>query len=190
MTPNRLQIRQAMVARLKCAGTFAGERYYSNRFRPVLQADVAANDQPNLPMGCVYTLQEAAESNEGAPREYKRSLEAAVELIVARAGALDDDADDRLDQLIEQVERVFFKDATLGLDRVDVTLLRTEFSQLDQGDLAYAAARVVFTVTYWQIAGEGDVDDLPNYLRADVQLRGTSPDGGTVVAEDLIEVGG
>lgn len=190
MSPTRLAIRQETVRRLRCAGTVAGTRYYSNRFRPVMQANVPAIEQPNLPCGVVYTLTETAESNEGAPREYRRVLEMAIELIVARAESSDNDADDRLDQLIEQVEAVLAFDPTLGQDRVDVTYLRTDLVPLDEGDLAFAAARVTYQVVYYQVVPEGDADDLPPWERADVRQDARAGSGGRALIEDLIEVGG
>lgn len=185
MSSIRLRIREEVARRLRCGKTFAGDRYFTNRFRPILQTNQAANDQPNLPMGVVYTLAETAELSASAPREYKRSMEMAIELIVARTGRVEDDADDRLDELVDQVERIMFFDASLGLGRVDVTYLKTDFVPADQGDLAYGIARVVFTVDYWQMAGEGDPDTLPDLKEIDLKYRSRS---GTVLIEEEVEI--
>lgn len=140
MAHQRKLIRDAVIAKLKAANTSAGQRVYGNR---------AAQIFPNeLPCILVYTKSEASEISIESPREYKRDLVVALEL-VAQA-ATEDALDDVLDAFAEQVEAAIFNDETHGGLVSDTFLGETEMDILTEGEKPVGAAKISLTMPYYQ----------------------------------------
>lgn len=189
------RIRHAIADGLQCLATPAGARVYTNRFRPIPTVDAAGESA--LPAIVVYTINETIEISADAPKEYRRRLEVAIEILVSRLEAKHPRADDRLDEIAEQVEQWIFTNPTFGLADVDgitfgdhpSSLVRDETAVVDEGETDLAAKRLVFEVTYYQGAPEGDLATLPEAksFRPGWDL-GPEPDGA-LEAVDLIQVG-
>lgn len=188
-------IRKAAAKGLLCLNTPAQDRIYTNRFRSL--PEWLASGASALPAIVIYTINETVEISVDAPKEYRRRMEMAIEIVVSRGEAKHPGADDRLDDIAELVEQWVFRNPALGLtEHDDVTfgdhpssLIRDENAPINEGGSDIAAKRLVFEVTYYQDAPEGDVDALPpaKSIEADWDL-GPTPDK-RLEARDLVNVG-
>jgi len=103
-----------------------------------------------------------------AERQYLRTLELGVEVIVERrlgfevgSNAVGDaiafSESDELDDLCDQVERTLLSDITLGGYAVDVRLVRTDMDFDERGERVLGAARITFNVSYIEAVVERPV---------------------------------
>jgi hypothetical protein len=165
------RIRRAAADGLQKLGTPANERVYTNRYRPLPTEDAAG--ALALPAIVVYTATETIEVSVDAPKEYRRRMEMTIEIVVARLEEKYSDADDRLDEIADQVEQWVFHNPTFGLGLEDgivfgdhpSSLIRDENAPVDEGEYNLAAKRLTFEVTYYQGApehsDEGGIESLP-----------------------------
>lgn len=195
MSAKAKAIRKAAADGIQCLKTPAQERVYTNRFRSL--PEWLANGAPALPAIVIYTINETVEVSTDAPKEYRRLMEMAIEIVVSRGEAKHPGADDRLDDIAEMVEQWIFRNPTFGLtEHDDVTfgdhpssLVRDENAPIDEGETDIAAKRLVFQVTYYQDAPEGDIGALPpaKSIEAGWDV-GPTPDE-RLEARDLVTVG-
>lgn len=179
MAHPRAQIRDAVIAKLKAANTAAGQKVFGNRARPVFPAE--------LPCILVYTKNEPTDISIEAPREYKRSLALAVE-IVAKVSTDEESLDDVLDDLCRQVEIAMFEDETFGGVASDTILGETEMDLLTEGEKPIGGAKITFTLPYYDqlpaLAATGALVDLN---KIDVKIN-MAPTDAQVDSEDLVPV--
>jgi len=147
----RREIRQKIVEILKDK-TSAGSLVLSNPSSPTWEGD--------LPVILVRTLTETSEMYAQSPREYQRTLQLLIEVIVE--GPEDDLTSDgseelidgMLDALILEVEIALFADDTLGDTASDIMPLSAEFDFIGEGERPIAAARMIYSVIYYELLPE------------------------------------
>lgn len=152
----RKQIRHEVSDLLLSANTDVGAKVYPSRARSLW-----ATEQPCI---CVYTLNDQAELMEQTPPRYKRTLDVAIEIIVA----MDDDYDDAVDDIAEQVEQVLLQNNELPTTGATIKLAGTEITLRAEGDKVHASAIVRASAEYEQEFTVAD-DDLDDFLKADVE---------------------
>lgn len=173
MAHQRKLIRKAVIQRLKDANTACGQRVFGNRARQIFQNE--------LPCLLVYTQKEPVEISVQGPREYKRSLQVAVE-IVAKA---DDDLDDSIDDIAEQVEAAIFTDETFGDLASDTILGDTDIDIIDDGEKPIGAAKILLTIPYYQRLPELVPADMDDFKTATMVVD-VAPGDGQVESTDSI----
>jgi hypothetical protein len=172
----RKQIRDAVIDALKRANTVAGSKVHGSRAVPIFEAE--------LPCILVYTRNETAEISVGAPREYKRSLTLALEL-VAQA---DTEAvlDDILDAFAKQVEAVMCKDETFGGVASDTVLGETEMDILADGKKPIGGLKITYTMPYYERMPADGVGGLVPFETANVNF--DLPEQADDETEDTVEL--
>ncbi len=157
----------------------AGQSVFANRSRKVYPEE--------MPALIVYTRDEQAEIEIGAPRAYKRVLRMAVEIVTDTK----DDAvapDDLVDDVTAEIERRMFRDETLTGLVSDVRLSDTEMETNSDGETMHAAARVTFEVHYWTDAPEEQIG-LDDFERVHSEMLPTgSIDDDTEPATDDVTI--
>ncbi len=159
----RKQIRNAVIAKLKSAN-IVGDRVFGNRARKIFR-----NECPCI---LIYTDKEPAEVANEAPREFKRDLQLAVEIIVAGSASDDHDVDDQIDDLAVKVEEAMTDDETFGDLCADTVLGDTEMDIIEDGEKPIAAAKIVFSMPYFQYLPQKDFDDIDDLTSANVKIAG------------------
>jgi len=132
--------------------------FSKNRFRPYWPAE-------ELPAISIYTLTETSEIYDTAPRNLKRTLTLAVEVIVQD----DESSDDIVDKLCLEVENAIHVDETLGSKASDCVLTGTEMIQKKEGDTLTASAILQVDVKYFTDAPAQQ--DLKDYKGADFTMK-------------------
>lgn len=167
----REQIRLSLLNMLKAAiePLAVVKTFNMNRFR-------AYWHEEELPAVSVYGLNENAEVFNEAPRNMRRRLELAVEIVAHGTEGVDN----FLDSLALQVENVVFMDETLVGSVSDCRLTATEMIQRTEGETPVGAIVLRFDATYFTDAPEQQ--SLPPYEGADIKLK---PAGS--LDEDAIE---
>lgn len=178
MSQDRKAIREAL-RELLVDTTAAGSNVFINRSTPLHQGEV-----PGL---LVYARDEEVEVATDAPREYKRKVRIAVEAAVAEDDEL---VDDKLDDLLTQVELLVFADPTLDGCAAESRLLSVELDYDDTGDRNHAGGRVTFEVVYYQLAPEGKPGDLHPFEAAGIEwdLPPAEPAATLEEARDEVEL--
>ncbi|WP_055135563.1 hypothetical protein [Pseudomonas corrugata] len=182
MAHPRELIRKAAVAALLGA-TNAGASVYASRVAPL----ISNGWQSELPAIIVYTMDEAGEIFNQAPREYRRRVELVVEIHAEGNEALDD----TLDTLARQVERLLLRDDTLGDTANDLRYVRSRMVLLDQSEHLTGACRLIFEAEYFDRHPDDDFNDsLPNFntLNTEYSLGNAQPDPADrakTIIEDL-----
>lgn len=150
MSSQRKAIRNELAALLVAATTNVGSKVYPSRARSLW-----ATERPCI---CVYTLNDQAELLEQTPPRYKRTLDVAVEIIVA----MDDDYDDAVDDIADQVEQVLLKNNELPTTGATIKLAGTEITLRAEGETVHASAIVRASAEYEQefIVADGSLDDF------------------------------
>lgn len=155
-THQRQQIRQAVTTALQTAlGTV---KVWPSRFLPF---------QVNqLPAVAVYTLSETVQpesinKTRGASRELWRDLTLVVEGIVRASAADGDNPDNDLDALALNIEVAMHADETFGGVCDKSMLQSTEISVLENGDKAFAVARLSYGFLYQTLAPDDANVNLP-----------------------------
>lgn len=136
--PRELIRKQAVAVLL--GATNAGASVYASRVAPLISNEW----QNELPAIIVYTMDEAGEIFNQAPREYLRKVELVVEIHAEGNAALDD----TLDTLARQVERLLLMNDTLGGTANDLQYVRSRMVLLDQSEQLTGACRVIFEADY------------------------------------------
>lgn len=170
MSTTRKQIRAA-VAQLLQGISGVGSRVFESRSRQVWPEE--------LPAILVYTRTETAEIFNESPREYKRTLQLAVEVIAKG----DENVDDTLDDLCQEIEHRIFQDDTLDNLVSDTILSDTEIDFVPDGEQPVGAARITFNVEYFTLAPE-EQEGLDDFLRAHIE---TTPVPSTEDTEPAVD---
>jgi len=166
--------------------TLAGSKVYLNQAMPTWVEE--------LPVILIYTRSEPAEKFNQSPRELRRDLQVAIEIISkGTEDALSEDGpqtQDIIDAIAETVEDEMSRDETLGELVEDSILSDTEFDYEDKGANLIGSARLIYTVTYIQASPKDrslqpDMGDFEK-LNGDWDL-GPEP-GGDKEASDEIDI--
>lgn len=179
--PRELIRKQAVAVLL--GATNAGPSVYASRVRPL----ISNGWQSELPAIIVYTMDEASEIFNQAPREYRRRVELVVEIHAEGNDALDD----TLDTLARQVERLLLMDDTLGGTANDLQYERSRMVLLDQSEQLTGACRLIFEAEYFDRHPDDDFNEsLPNFktLNTEYSLGNAQPDPADrakTIIEDL-----
>jgi len=153
----RQEIRDSVFAILKDKVKLGVKAYSKNRFRPYWQDE-------ELPAISVYTLQETSQVHIEAPRNLKRVLTLAVEIVVQS----DENGADKLDELCLAVENAVHVDETLNSTVSDCRLVSTDLIEKPEGDTLTGSAILNFEATYFSDAPSMQV--LKNYTGADFAI--------------------
>lgn len=167
----REQIRISVLNMLKAAIEPLAiiKTFNMNRFRAYWHDE-------EIPALSVYSLSETAEVFNEAPRNLRRRLELAVEIVAHGIEGIDN----FLDSVALQVENVVFIDETLNGLVSDCRLTGTEMIQRTEGESPVGAIVLRFDATYFTDAPEQQ--NLPPYEGADIIIK---PSGS--LDEDGIE---
>lgn len=145
----------------------------------------------SLPAIFVFPLSESVEEYTQAPRENKRTLQLAIEM-VARANQ-DELLSDQLDEMALKVEDLLGVDDTLGGTAEDILLRSVEMKYLGEGDRPIGAIRNIYEVIYLTAVpktteGQDRITDL-QAIQTQWDIReGEIPSDGVLEAEDKIIV--
>ena len=172
-THPRQAIRHA-VAALLSGETAAGTRVHMTRVDPW-----RSNGLPAL---AVYALEEPvdAASLATAPRELARQLKLVVQAAVEQAA----DADDALDAICVDIERVMDADDSFGGLAASSILENTEIGVISTGRQLVGSAILTYAVTYYTYAPDAANVTLEDFTTAHAK---TSL-GGAQAAADQAEV--
>ena len=174
MTHPRTQIRDAAKT-LLAGNTTAGVRVYDSRTAPMWNGPQGL--AAIMPFILVYTRDERSEIFNEAPREYKRTVRLAIEI-----GACGDDADDQIDAIARQVEKLLLESETLAGTAADIRISDTQMEFDGQSQQQFGAALVTFEVDYLDEVEQLAIDDL---VTLGVRWDLGEPDG-QIDAEDTI----
>ncbi len=177
MSVRRKEIRKGVQAILKAANSDAGLangvglKIFSNLSTAVWSED--------LPQVAIFSRNEVVEEYAKAPREYKRNLELAIEIMAAAPedpNAADGTfLEDLLDDIAEEIETELNRDETVGelaklfgnsCKLVDELLLtNVEFEYSGEGSKPTGSCRLIYNVVYHEfrpalIDQQGITDDL------------------------------
>jgi hypothetical protein len=178
MASQRKIIRNAVINALKAGGTVAGTRVFGNRSRPVFAKEI--------PCIIVYTKNEPVEESGSGPREYKRSLALAIELLSQAAD--EDTLDDVLDDFADQVETIMFADETFGGVASDTVLGETESDILTDGEKPTGVLKINFTLPYYdRKPADSQGSGLDDFKTADIKFD-VAPKDGQIESEDTINI--
>ena len=172
----RAAIRLAIVERLR-AEMLAPERVLDSPPDPIGDEDV--------PVLCVYTIEEPAEILDIAWRRLMRELQVAVHLITARRPEQPDDVLGlELDMFAHLIETIVTADRYLGGLVHDLVLLRTDPLEIEPGERTLAHLRLRFLVKY-----QTDVREIiePDANEVGVEWDLATPDG-EIEARDEIQL--
>lgn len=179
MAHQRKLIRHAVRDLLLAANTAAEDRVETTRVTTYRKGD--------LPAISVYTIDEAVDpkSKTTAPRELTRDLKLHIEAWVAPG----DDADDRMDDLAEQIEAVMDFNWKLSDTAADSILESCTMSVRPDGDAYQGLLTLIYAVTYRTNAPEAPTG-LDDFLRVDAKFPTPTPATDANTAEDLFNVRG
>ena len=168
--------------------TDACERVYTNQAAPTWIED--------LPMILIYSLSEDVDKFNQAPRELKRELQVAIEIIADGSELPCTDGcttvEDKLDTITEQIECALAKSETLEDMCDDHILTSINFDFVGDGQKPIGAAKMIYTVTYvthsprptCPQAGYGRLETAT--VEFDVGHHDSDPDG-VIDANDTLE---
>lgn len=159
-----------------------GARVYTNRMRKVYPEE--------LPCIVIYSKSESAEINVAGPREYKRTMKLAVEIIDKYGDpsdtTLEDSVDDRLDEIAAQVEQRLYRNETLDGEVSDLLFSDIETDFVVEGEQPVGAMRLTFDVEFI-IEAPDTQPNLDAFEIAHVEIL-TQPDAGQEKTVDDIEL--
>lgn len=164
MSHQRQAIREALQTMLVDAATAAGNRVYINRTNPLSQRPGSRSARQELPAILIYTRNEAAQILNVAPREYLRTVEVIIELVMAipeSDGAIDNDLDD----FAEAVEAVIFRDDTVTNTASDFRLVSSSMAIVEEGEIPIGAVQLVCEAEYVEFHPKPDLQDDADDLR-------------------------
>lgn len=154
--------------------------------------------QEELPLILIYPRTETAEEFAETPRELKRTITMAIE-VVASGPEVDEEGnapkdkktlEDCLDDIAEQIECELAIDDTLGSACDKSILTSTEFEFDGNGASPVGSVRLSYDVTYFRRSPDdlkAQLDKLPDHTTAETEWNiGEDPD--TREAKDTIDV--
>ncbi len=182
MASKRKEIRIEVVALLSVSGSVV----WNSQDVPIYNSRAIPFWTVQLPAVAVYTLEESADHEETAPREYKRKLQLVTQIIaeIPDSGSIDD----MLDDIAEQIELVLFKNQIINNKADDSYLINTTINHRDEGEKLFAAASLIWEIEYRTDAppalGPPDVEDLDtSNIQIGVDRSETPEAGKTIDAE-------
>jgi hypothetical protein len=172
----RRAIREAAAAKLRGRPDAAA---------PVFENRMLTLRRCALPAVAVYALQETvdAASASSAPRELKRTLQLAIDVVASHT----DDLDDVLDELARQVEREMHGDETLSGTASDSLLASTSVDLAMDGERPAGRAQLIYSVTYYTHAPEAEDSELDDLKTVDVKTSLSGEVHPDNQAEDLLQ---
>lgn len=179
----RKLIREAIAKRIVDAATAAGSRVYENRARPLWDKQFFTQ----LPAVLVYTTTEDVEIFNASPREYKRTLEVAIELVASG----DADVDDALDLLAAAIEPLFYNGVLTEVGQPDnclndeMILTGSQMALRDEGQGIAGSTRLTYDVIYYTEAPEAVPVDNFDTLETEYDLQPGQEEDDR--AKDLID---
>ena len=189
MATQRTKIRRAIVKLLK-GQTDAGEKVFPNRATPF--------STENLPSISVQTLSEVLDDQDTAPREYKRNLTVVIECVVRgnedHPGATKRLVDERLDDLMQQVEDVLELHDTISCTADHLKLTGVEMELRGEGQMIEASGTMTWDVMYHTFAPSGidKQDGIGKFKTANVKYHvghdDDDPDLSETEAEDTVDI--
>lgn len=196
MSERRRAIREAVRGHLLNA-TNAGANVYSNLSTRHWRED--------LPQIAIYTRSEEIEIFSESPREYKRTIELAVE-IIAQGNELPNESDgetceNQLDAIAEQVEDILEANETLGDIEIEdgssckiadeLRLNNIEFDFTGEGEQPTGSVRLVYNVVYFEYRPlNSQLDDFSDFEQINTEWDIQPEPSGTpdIEAEDEIAI--
>jgi len=182
MSSKRQKIREAIATILVAAATPAANRVYENRARPLWDKTFFSQ----LPAILIYTTREGLELFSVAPREYKRTLEVAIEVVASG----DSEVDDTLDTITAQIEAALNINILPDPDAPecplndDMVLTSIELMLKDEGQGIAGSARLLYDVIYYAQAPEAVALDNFDKLATEYNLNAEQEPGDR--ANDLV----
>jgi len=159
-----------------------GPRVFTNRMRKVFPEE--------LPCIIIYSKSESAEITVAAPRQYKRIMKLAIEIIdkwdESAEATLDDTLDDRLDEIATEVEKRLYRNETLDGEVIDLLFSDIETDFVPEGEQPVGAMRLTFDVEY-NVDAPDEQPGLDAWETAHAEFT-IQPDGGQEKAVDDIEL--
>jgi len=113
-------------------------KVFKTRFLPLFPAE--------LPAIGVYILDEPADDEETAPREYKRTPQLMIDICLKKNHV--ENSDDVIDYIAKQIEDLFFIDNIMGGLVDDLKLQNTKISPKIDGKDLYMGATIIFEIEY------------------------------------------
>ncbi len=181
---NRKMIRDKLVEILTAGvADFGGSvdptagRVFENRMKPIWEAE--------LPAANIYGINESAEIFNVAPREYKRTLNVRIDVVVTA----DANTDDSIDALTRKIEKVLFQNETLDGIVSDVVLGDTEMELDTDGRSLTGLARMTWIVTYFTFApGDEALEGLDDFETVNMKMAPSEATANTPKIEDQFEL--
>lgn len=184
---SRARIRGAVRAVLM-NHTAAGDRVYLNR------SEAWSRDE--FPAIGLYYAPDRGQIANDAERQYLRTLELGVEVIVARrlgfevgSNAVGDaiafSESDELDDLCDQVERSLLADVSLGGIAADLLLIRTDMDFDARGERVLGAARIVFNLSYFEPVVERSVLLARDFRTLHAEWKVPAPQSTPTASDDI-----
>lgn len=195
---NRRKLIRKRVREVLLNQTDAGSKVYSNLSSP--------HWGENTPEIAIFTRSETIEDLGTAPKEYKRTLELAIEIVAEGTETPNENdgklVEDIVDDIAEQVEAALEKDETLGeipgsdpaCVYIDELFLNNVEFQFEIGQKPTASARLIYSVIYYEarpknLELQDNVTDFEGVdARWDVGHHDSPPNKDDKEAEDIFEM--
>lgn len=156
MSASRRKAIRQQIKKLLLSKTAVGDRVFTNSSNPTWQEE--------LPVILIRSLSESIEKYAESPREFKKDLQIIVEIIVQgqEDGTCPEDCksfvEDKLDDIAFEVDCALLADDRLGFDAVTKKVIAdnieptsAEFDYVSEGEKPTGAARLTYTVTYYEL---------------------------------------
>lgn len=144
MSLARKTIRNYIVDLIRRKETIAKDNVFGNRSQAVWQE--------NLPTILVYSRSEEITERSVSPRELKRDMRLVIEVVVASDS--DDESSDKLDDLMDDIERILSPDDSLNGKVDSIVLDSVEFDFDEEAQQPIASGRLIYKVIYYQFSPE------------------------------------
>lgn len=149
MPHKRKEIRAHVVSLLKAGNTLAGNRIYPSRVRPGINTV--------YPIIAIYTPKEDANTVGINPHIYERNLELVVEAI---SEDINQDVENRLDDLLNQIEALIDTDETMISDVSEVEYRGSSVDLYNTGEKDTASGIIRYNIRYFTEETEPDFGTL------------------------------
>lgn len=193
MSSKRKAIRKA-IRNILLNKTEAKDRVFTNQSTPSWVED--------LPVILIYSRSEDNEVFNESPREWKRTVNMAIECIAVapespNIGDSDESParllDDLLDDIADKIELELSRDDTLNCTADDINLSSTEFDFEGDGQMPVGSVRLIYQVTYYtNVPANIDLQpEVSDYEQAGVEWNvghdNESPDEN-IEANDVVDI--
>lgn len=197
MSQSRRKLIRKKFAEILKGKTSVGDRVFSNTSSPTWTEE--------LPVILIRTLTESSEMYGQAPREYQRTLQVMVEIIVeggegGLCSSTDDEGkpcetfvEDKLDDIAKEIECALFVDDTVGGTASDIMPLSAEFDFVAEGNKPIASGRLIYNVVYYELL-PSSLDKVPgiaDFKTASVEYKVGHHDEGpdeVIEAKDTVVI--